>query len=155
MSNPPNDRIEKQIVLRAPRARVWKALSRVEEFNAWFGSRLSGTFAPGARLTSSIDHPGYEGWTMEVVVEAVEPEARLAWRWTPHGKDPKVDYSGEKPTLVELTLADHPEGTLLRVVESGFDGVSPARRAHAFAMNDAGWAEQVQRIGRYLATGKP
>ncbi len=31
------DRIEKNIVLKAPRSRVWRAVATVEEFNAWFG----------------------------------------------------------------------------------------------------------------------
>ena len=149
------DRIEKQIVLRAPRSRVWQAVSRIEELNAWLGASLRGTLAPGERLVSPLDYPGFEGWVIEVEVVAIEPESRFAWRWTPNGKDPKVDYSGEKPTLVEFLLSDHPEGTLLRVVESGFAGVSPARRALAFKMNSEGWTEQLQRIGRYLETGTP
>ena len=35
------DRIEKQIVLKAPRARVWRAISDKTEFGAWFGDRKS------------------------------------------------------------------------------------------------------------------
>jgi uncharacterized protein YndB with AHSA1/START domain len=149
------DSISKQMVLRAPRARVWQALSRTEEFNAWFGTSLVGRFEPGARLTGGIQFEKLAHWTMEVQVEHVEPETRLSWFWTPYGKDPAVDYSSEKPTRVEFTLADHPEGTLLKVVESGFEGVSPGRRAQAFAMNTEGWGAQLERIGNYLATGRP
>ena len=36
------DRIEKQILLKAPRSRVWRALSNAEEFGAWFGVNFSG-----------------------------------------------------------------------------------------------------------------
>ena len=50
------DRIEKRILLRAPRARVWRALTDAEEFGAWFGVKLKGSFAAGSRLTGRIAH---------------------------------------------------------------------------------------------------
>ena len=36
------DRIEREILLKAPRARVWRALSDAEEFGDWFGVALKG-----------------------------------------------------------------------------------------------------------------
>src|SRR5262245_14548092 len=44
-----SDRIEKQILIRAPRARVWEALADSEAFGQWFGVKLEGPFSPGAR----------------------------------------------------------------------------------------------------------
>jgi uncharacterized protein YndB with AHSA1/START domain len=61
-----------------------------------------------------------------------------------------VDYSAEKPTLVTFTLADAPGGTLLTVVESGFDKVPAHRREEAFRMNGRGWDAQMQNIARYV-----
>jgi len=147
------DRIEKTIVLRAPRARVWRALARADEFGAWFGVALEGVFAPGARLTGRITTPGpgHERLTMEIVVERVEPEQLLSYRWHPYAVEPGVDYAREPTTLVEFHLADVADGTQLTVVESGFDGIPLARRATAFRMNDQGWTEQLTRIARYVA----
>lgn len=48
------DKIEKQILLRAPRKRVWRALSDSTEFGTWFGLRFDGPFAPGARMRGVI-----------------------------------------------------------------------------------------------------
>ncbi len=48
------DRIEKNIVLHAPLARVWRAISDANEFGHWFGMKLSGAFTPGARLSGVI-----------------------------------------------------------------------------------------------------
>ena len=45
------DRIEKQVTLDAPRSRVWRALTDVAQFNAWFGVKLSAPFAPGAEVS--------------------------------------------------------------------------------------------------------
>jgi uncharacterized protein YndB with AHSA1/START domain len=145
------DRIEKTIVLRAPRSRVWRALARAEEFGAWFGVALEGAFAPGARLTGRLTSPGHEPLTLEIAVERVDPEHLLSYRWHPYAVEPGVDYAHEPTTLVEFHLADVADGTQLTVVESGFDRIPLARRATAFRMNEQGWAEQLTHIARYVA----
>ncbi len=145
------DRIEKIIVLRAPRSRVWRALARADEFSAWFGITLEGVFAPGARLSGHLTNPGYEHLVMEIAVEQVEPEHLLSYRWHPYAIEPDVDYASEPTILVEFHLADVADGTQLTVVESGFDGIPLARRAIAFRMNERGWAEQLTNIARHVA----
>src|SRR5262245_41525612 len=119
------DRIEKTIVLRAPRSRVWRAIASAEEFGAWFGCRLDGAFAPRARLAGRITTPGYGHLTMEFTVEQVDPERLLSLRWHPYAIEPGVDYSSEPTTLVEFRLAEVAGGTRLTVVESGFDRIPP------------------------------
>ena len=48
------DRIEKQVHLRAPRERVWQALSDSSRFGTWFGVDFDGPFVEGERLTGRI-----------------------------------------------------------------------------------------------------
>jgi uncharacterized protein YndB with AHSA1/START domain len=144
------DRIEKQIRLSAPRSRVWRALTDTREFGQWFGVKLSGTVAPGAKLRGPITSPGYEHVTLEVTVETVEPEKRFSFRWHPYAVEPDVDYSNEPTTLVVFTLEDVAGGTLLTVVESGFDKIPASRRAKAFEMNSRGWTAQLENIKRHL-----
>ncbi|BDG08703.1 SRPBCC family protein [Anaeromyxobacter paludicola] len=148
-----SDRIEKRIFLRAPRARVWRALTVPEEFGRWFGARFdAGTvFQPAARIDAGITHPGYEHWRFQIVIERVEPETLFSYRWHPYPK-PGADLSGEPMTLVELRLSEAPGGTELSVVESGFDQVLPARRDEAFRMNEGGWAAQLENIARHVAS---
>ena len=146
------DRIETEIVLRAPRSRVWRALADPEEFGAWFGMKLEGTFAPGARAHGQIALPGHGDVTVEIAIERMDPETRMSYRWHSYAVEPDVDYSSEPTTLVEFLLEEVAGGTRLRVVESGFDGIPPARRAEALRMNDAGWAEQLENIARYVAS---
>ncbi len=145
------DRIEKTVTLRAPRARVWRALTNAAEFGAWFGVRLESPFAEGATVRGTITHPGYEHVTMEVRVERIEPERYFAYRWHPYAIDPAVDYSPEPTTLVEFTLDEAEGGTVLRIVESGFDRIPAARRAEAFRMNEGGWTAQVENIERHVS----
>jgi uncharacterized protein YndB with AHSA1/START domain len=145
------DRIEKQIVLRAPRSRVWRALVERAEFGSWFGVRFApGTFAPGEEVSVSITHPGYEHVVMKILIEDVEPETRFSYRWHPYAADPDFDFSGEPQTLVTFTLEDVEGGTLLTLVESGFDLLPETRRAEAWPMNDGGWTEQMKNIERHV-----
>lgn len=147
------DRIERRIVIAAPRARVWRALTNAEEFGAWFGADLSGqTFAPGQRARGRMKHKGFEHVFFDVVIERIEPQHLMSYRWHPYAVAAGVDYDQEEPTLVTFTLADAPgNGTLLTVVESGFDKVPPHRRLEAFRMNDRGWEAQLGNIARHAA----
>ena len=145
------DRIEKQILLHAPRSRVWRALADAKEFGAWFRVELQGAFAPGARIRGKVTHPGYEHLVFELQVEEMEPERLFSWRWHPAAIERGVDYSKEPTTLVVFTLEDQGRETLLKVVESGFDRIPAERRAQAYRMNEGGWATQMQNIEQYLA----
>ena len=146
------DRIEKSVVLKAPRSRVWRALANPQEFGAWFGVKLEGNkFAPGIRVQGQITVPGYEYVVMDITVERVDPEQLFSYRWHPYAVEPGVDYTSEPTTLVEFRLDEVAAGTHLSVVESGFERIPLARRAEAFRMNDGGWAEQIRNIERHLA----
>lgn len=145
------DRIEKTLVLKASKSRVWRALSDPTEFGSWFGVKLDSAFEPGARVRGEITVPGYEHVTMEVVVEEVEPERLLSYRWHPAAVEPGVDYSKEPMTLVEFHLEEVADGTRLTVIESGFDKIPATRRADAYRMNEGGWAQQIQNIQRHVS----
>jgi len=151
--NPSTDRIEREIVLKAPRARVWRALSNAEEFGDWFGVSFKGkAFVAGQSIKGQITYPGYEHLVFEAWIERIEPEQRLSFRWHPAAVDPAADYSQEPTTLVEFELKAVEGGTLLRLVESGFDKVPASRRQEAFRMNSGGWDEQMGRIAKHVGS---
>jgi uncharacterized protein YndB with AHSA1/START domain len=144
------DRIEKQIMLKAPVSRVWRALTDYREFGEWFRVKLDGPFVPQEFSRGHITYPGYEHLVWEAVVQTMEPERLFSFTWHPYAIDPKVDYSKEPSTLVEFRLEEIAGGTLLRVTESGFEKIPSGRRAEAFRMNDGGWAEQMKNIESYV-----
>jgi uncharacterized protein YndB with AHSA1/START domain len=150
MAESSTDRIEKQILLRAPRSRVWRALTDFEEFGAWFRVKLESPFAVGRSTKGKITYPGYEHLTMEVMVERMDAERLFAFRWHPYAVDPNTDYSKEPTTLVEFKLEEASGGTKLTVSESGFDEIPAERRDEAFRMNSDGWAEQTLNIKRHV-----
>jgi len=154
MSKSSTDRIEKKTELNAPPARVWRALTDHREFGEWFRVNLEAPFVPGKTTRGRITYPGYEHLIMEVVVQKMETERLFSFHWHPYAVDPKVDYSKERPTLVEFKLEKTPAGTSLVVTESGFDAIPAARREEAFRMNSGGWTEQLKNIQKHVGRAR-
>lgn len=146
-----SDRIEKRIELDAPVARVWRALTDHREFGQWFRVDLEGPFQVGEVARGRVTWPGYEHVTWQATVQAMEPERLFSFRWRPYAIDPAVDYSSEPTTLVEFRLEPSGGGTVLHLIESGFDGIPASRRAEAFRMNEAGWTRQMENIRHHVA----
>jgi len=144
------DRIEKVVELKAPRARVWRAISDHREFGDWFRVALEGPFVAGQEIKGRVLHPGYEHLTWTAVVETIAPESYLAFRWHPYAVDPNQDYSREPMTLVEFTLSEIDGGTRLTIVESGFDKLPPHRRDESFPRNSEGWSIQSRNVQAYV-----
>lgn len=144
------DRITKDIELKAPVDRVWRALSDPAAFGTWFGVKIDGPFVPGQPARGRITHPGYEHVSWEVAIVAMEEPSLFSFTWHPYAVDPDKDYSNETPTLVEFRLAPIEGGTRLIVVESGFDALPDDRRPDALRMNEGGWAAQMDNIRAHV-----
>src|SRR5262245_4478788 len=155
------DRIEKKILLRASRKRVWRALTDSREFAAWFGMKFHGPFTPGAVMQgvivgTTVDaevakaQKQYEGLTGEITIEQMEPERLFSFRWHPNAIEPGVDYSAEPTTLIVFQLEEVANGVTLTVTESGFDLIPLARRAKAFEANEQGWGMIIKLIEGYV-----
>lgn len=156
------DCIEKKILLRAPRSRVWKALSDSKEFGIWFGLEFDRPFEAGKPISGVLAptqvHPEvaknqkpFEGQPIEIAIDRIEPETLFSFRWHPFAIDPRVDYAKEPTTLVVFTLAEAPGGVLLTVTESGFDRIPLERRVAALAADEVCWDVGTQLIELYLA----
>jgi uncharacterized protein YndB with AHSA1/START domain len=146
---PTADRIEKQVTLDAPRSRVWRALTDASQFSAWFGLALTKPFTPGAEVSGQLKVRN-ELVTLTLWIEKIEPERFFSFRWHPFAIESGVDYSAEPTTLVTFTLEDAGAGTLLSIVESGFDAIPESRRAKAFTSNTGGWNSQAEKLRKFL-----
>lgn len=155
------DRIEKKVLLRAPRSKVWRAISDSAEFGTWFGMKVDGPFVPGKKMrgvivptqvdaeVAKMQKP-YEGKEFELQIEKIEPERLFSFRWHPYAVERDVDYSAEPTTLIVFQLDDVEGGVMLTVTESGFDQIPLARRAKAFQANEGGWGKQMELIKAYV-----
>ena len=144
------DRIEKRITLKAPRARVWKAISDSRQFGEWFHASFDAPFVAGQEIHGVMTEAGYEGEPFIARIERIEPERHLSLRWHPYALDKGADYSKEPMTLVTFELEERGAETLLTIVESGFDKIPAERRAKTFESNSEGWAIQSERVARYV-----
>jgi uncharacterized protein YndB with AHSA1/START domain len=144
------DQIEREIAIDAPVERVWALITQADHLGRWFGDAGAEIdLRPGGAL---VVHWADHG-TSRARVVAVEPHTRFSYRWAPF-KDP----GGEEPidgnsTLVEFTLQPAGDGTLLRVVESGFASLatSDEQRAKNAAGNTRGWELETDELREYAA----
>jgi uncharacterized protein YndB with AHSA1/START domain len=157
------DTIERQVLLKAPVERVWKAISDAKEFGSWFGVRFDGPFVAGevlkARIVPTTVDPvvaeaqkAYEGVEFEITVEKIEHQSLFSYRWHPNTCENFEDNAKLPPTLVTFFLEETADGVLLTLTESGFDQFPPANRARGLEMNGQGWTGQMTLIQKYLAT---
>jgi len=140
--------IERTMVVKASRERVWRALTTTQEFSSWFQCKVEGEFAPGKRLDLVATVPGWEGFKFWFQIEEMIPPSKFSWRWLPGAA---VDDNDSNTTLVTFTLEEVAGGTRVTVLETGFEGVSLAKRAKAFKENTDGWRDQMANLERYLA----
>jgi uncharacterized protein YndB with AHSA1/START domain len=108
--------IRKEIVLPATRDDVWDALTDADRLEDWFANDVELDLRPGGEASFRWSN----GEERRATVTEVEPERRLAFDWEDEG-------------TVEFTLADHPDGTRLVVVESS-PGWSAALELRASAL---------------------
>src|SRR5258707_12675107 len=109
------DRIEKKVLLRAPRERVWRAISDSKEFGSWFGVKFDGPFVAGTRMLgkmvpTTVDpevaarQKVHEGMAFDFTIDRVEPIRLFSFRWHPFAIERGVDYSKEPTTLIVFEL---------------------------------------------------
>lgn len=146
------DRIVKQIELKAPVSRVWRALSNHKEFGQWFRVRLDGPFRPGAVSTGMMTYPGYEHCPWLATVERMEPDRLLSFRWHDFDEGSGIDIADQPTTLVEFELESTAGGAMLTITESGFEALPDHRRLEVMRGNTEGWSIQAENIAAHIAS---
>ena len=133
------DRIEREIVVRAPLEDAWAALTEPDRVSSWFGTHTEIDLRPGGAVLFV--------WKPEeryhAVIEVVEPPHRFAYRWF-H----EANVTEGPSTRVEFTLEAIEVGTRIRLVESGFASVSEG--AHWRSDNEKGWTEELGELAVLL-----
>ncbi len=157
-----SDRMEKTVLLKAPLARAWQAVTDSHAFGLWFGAEFDGPFIAGEKTTgrmvgTSVDDSVAEmqrpvfGMACDFMIERIEPMRLFSLQWQTYPVDGEEDDEDPPSTLVTFRFEEVPGGTQLTITESGFDSIPFARRAKAFADNDQGWTIQCGLLDRYLS----
>ncbi len=144
-----HDEIRSDFLVRAPRSKVWSALTTEEGWTGWFSDAVEGRFEAGEVLT--MEFKGYGKG--EAHITTVSPEDQFAFRW--HPGDDQLD--GKAPdsemTLVKFDLEDHADGTWVSMVESGFGNLSEDRRLRCIGGNTEGWDWELDEFVAWLESG--
>lgn len=140
------DRIEREVVVAAPRERVWEIITQAEHVGKWFGDSAEIDLRPGGAIVMRMDKFG----TVYATIERIDEPNYFSYRWNPGIVDEKP--TNEKSTLVEFTLTPQGEQTRVRVVETGFSRLprSESERAEQFKDNTNGWAIQLRDLNEYV-----
>jgi len=143
------DRIERTMVLPAQRQRVWEAVTKPEQLARWLGVVSDMDFRVGGAIHFTWEHKPcpYQG-----VIEVIEEPQRFAFRWPSYAVGlPNVTFATAPSTLVDITLEEHAEGTLLTLVESGLASLpQPIPAEKAYRANFDGWQACLNGLHAYL-----
>jgi len=145
------DAIEKEILINAPVATVYRVITEPGQIAQWFSDAAELDPVPGGAGTLTFeDRATSQRMTVKLTVQAAEPPHRFAFRWDyPEGEEPVEGNSA----LVEFVLAAEGESTRLRVTESGLaalrrPGQDPAGYYEA---HDKGWDAHMASLQNYVA----
>lgn len=137
--------VSRTVVVNAPRAAVWRALTDPEHIAKWFGQTATlDALEVGAR--GSFGWPDHGVFPM-VVTEVAEPD-HFAYRWYTQSGEFDVD----RATEARFTLVEEGATTVLTVVETGFDRISDDEEVRRSGLdgNRQGWDAELDELVEYL-----
>jgi uncharacterized protein YndB with AHSA1/START domain len=142
------DSIEREVLINAPIETVWSIVTEPRHIGSWFSDSAEVDLRPGGDLVLTWEAFG----STVATVEKVDPPNAFAFSWV--SPEPDRDAEGRGSTLVEFLLRPQDDGTMLRVVESGFAGLagSEEENAELAARHTGGWGTFLDRIVDHLAT---
>lgn len=107
--------IERTESFPASRDEVWAALTEPDQLADWFGaSVVELDIRPGGRLVVRDE----DGIVRRALVETVEPNERLRFRWLAMEEGPGGERWPAPAATVDIHLTETPDGTELTVVET-------------------------------------
>ena len=138
--------VSRTVHVRTPRDRVWDAITTADGIARWFGETASLDEAK-VGTTGSLGWEDFGDYAF--VVTAVVDGFLFEFRWA---KDPGVDVREDNATSVRFVLADAVDGTVVTVVESGFDELAgdDASRRELLHGNREGWNLELDELVRTL-----
>jgi len=130
--------VTRTVHVRASVDRVWAALTQEDLLSQWFGQRTS---LPDLRVGGEGTFSWDDNPDQPVRIEEYDEPSVFAFRWaSPNGEPLREDNS----TVARFTLAAEGEGTVLTVVETGFEHLADARAA--LEDHRQGWTSELDEL---------
>lgn len=141
------DVISKEIIVKAPKERVYQAITDPEQIVNWFPDAVSGPLEVGKQATFTFE--GFGDST--VLVTDAQPFDYFAYRWIPGGANVVDDLTTVQTTLVEFRLTDLDAGTKISLTESGFASLPADVAEKSLKENSGGWDHMMNRLEKVLS----
>jgi uncharacterized protein YndB with AHSA1/START domain len=139
-----SDSIERKLVLPAPPAQVWTALTRSEQLCVWFGTEASIDVRPGRGVIFTRDGSTHPRGANSGVIRPIEPPNRFAFRR-------QSSPGSEQMTQVDCTLEPDPESARLRINKSDVARLPPELLSDCHESCVGGWQRKSGKLAPYLA----
>ena len=126
--------------LNAPVARVWKALTDVDQMRQWYFDLKDFKPTPGFEFEFVVEHEGNSYHHLCKVTEVI-PEKKIAYTWR---------YKGEPgDSLVTFELFPDRDKTRLKLTHTGIE-TFPKTPAYARKNFEAGWTAIATELEQFL-----
>ncbi|MBX3111442.1 MAG: SRPBCC domain-containing protein [Fimbriimonadaceae bacterium] len=135
------DFIGREIIIKAPRERVWESVRHPDGMAKWFFNSWRGEWEVGKTVWFYFD--GY-GEIPAIPTEISDERVSFAWtRYSEETADPTLD---DFALRVTFEVFDHAEGTLLKVLETGYNNMSEDDYAKEFPDHEEGWTMELGEL---------
>lgn len=135
--------VTRTLLIHAAPPTVWAALTQDDLIARWFGQRAS---LPDLRVGGEGTF-GFDGYgEFAVRIEEYDEPRTFAFTWTNQSGAP---LRPDNSTLVRFTLTPEGEGTVLAVVESGFERLGGGA-GDAMTSNRSGWTGELDELVAFL-----
>ncbi|HYG83930.1 MAG TPA: SRPBCC family protein [Verrucomicrobiae bacterium] len=140
------DVITREITLKAPKERVYSAITDPEQITAWFPDKVEGTLEVGQKPTFHFGE-----YKTQLYIEAAKPHDYFAYRWVPGGGGMVEDILQAPNTLVEFFIEEQENGTKVTLKESGFAALPADIAKASFSDNSNGWDHMMSRLEKVIS----
>ncbi len=145
------DVIEREITVKAPRERVYQAITDPAQITSWFPDVVEGgTLEVGQRPVFVFTEFKHK---TSIYVESAKPFEYFAYRWVPGGAGIIGDVLAVPNTLVEFFIEEVAEGTKVTLKESGFASLPPEMAEKSLKENSGGWEYMMNRLEKVINQG--
>jgi uncharacterized protein YndB with AHSA1/START domain len=142
------DVITREIVVKAPKDRVYRAITDPKQIVTWFPDKIEGILEVGEKPIFVFTEHSHRA---QIYVESAKPFEYFAYRWVPGGTDVIGDVLTLPNTLVEFIIEESADGTKVTLKESGFSTLPPEVAESSFNQNSGGWEYMIGRLEKELS----
>jgi uncharacterized protein YndB with AHSA1/START domain len=139
-----SNEIARERIFKAPPEAVYDALATGAGLESWFCTQVEGDFVEGGLVSVTFS----TGAVGPLKIVTLDRPRKFVFRWHPGNLDGCrwEDFPEEQATTVSVECVAVPEGTHIKLIESGFENVRREHRNDAKVLHNEGWTKCMDLI---------